>query len=143
MRLEKRQRLGMTLRGGKGCHGDMPLVVTKIKSGFAIDKWKHNFSFHSLNNSYINSSSYPPTHPHIDHLIFYQESHTHIHYLILIHCSIFTHTNLFSPPPSNQINEEYDYSGMFFLQWDFHIITIGTRNCSSFSLLLHFLILIK
>ena len=32
---------------------------------------------------------------------------------------------------------------IFFLQWDFHIITIETRNCLSFSLLLHSLILIK
>ena len=32
---------------------------------------------------------------------------------------------------------------IFFLQWDFHIITIETKNCLSFSLLLHFIILIK
>ena len=31
---------------------------------------------------------------------------------------------------------------VLFLQWDFNIITIETRNCLSFSLLLHSLILI-
>ena len=32
---------------------------------------------------------------------------------------------------------------ILFLQWDWHIITIETRKCLSFSLLLHFLILIE